>query len=234
MNKVKSVTLLSGGMDSATMAFMLAAQGVEQDFLVIDYGQRHNKEIWAAYRVYDAIKDKWADQRCSIIQLDFTDYSKINDQSSLTGTADVPHGHYAEESMKSTVVPGRNAFFLSVAYGMAAARNHDMVSIAAHAGDHFIYPDCRPAFIEAIEVALVVSLDGLNLNAGKQPGIHAPFLNLKKKEIAAIGLAFDLPYEITWTCYEGEDKHCGKCGACNERKEAFALNNAIDPTEYAQ
>lgn len=142
--------------------------------------------------------------------------------SILKGGDDVPHGSYNDENMKSTVVPFRNGIMLSIAAGLAESRDLDTVLIANHAGDHTIYPDCRPGFIEAM---------GSAVNAGTFAGIKivSPFCDITKRDIALIGKEEGVPFEKTYSCYEGRHSHCGVCGTCVERKEAL---EGFDPTEY--
>jgi 7-cyano-7-deazaguanine synthase len=148
--------------------------------------------------------------------------------SALTDDIAVPDGHYAEESMKITVVPNRNAIMLAIAYGLAVAQGADTVAAAVHGGDHFIYPDCRPAFIEAFQTMENYALDG-------QPpiGLYVPFVMLAKADIVAIGEKLAVPFAETWSCYKGGTMHCGRCGTCVERLEAFQLALVPDPTDYA-
>ena len=154
----------------------------------------------------------------------------------LTGSAltdagvDVPEGHYTDASMAATVVPNRNAIMLSIAVGVAVSRGAGAVATAVHAGDHAIYPDCRPAFIEAIEREARIANEGF-IADGFQ--VQAPFLLLRKDEIVRRGAALGVPFEETWSCYLGEDLHCGRCGTCVERREAFELAAVPDPTRYA-
>lgn len=155
-----------------------------------------------------------------IIPLEFM--GKYFRSSILKGGDDVPHGSYNDENMKSTVVPFRNGIMLSIAAGLAESRELDTVLIANHAGDHTIYPDCRPEFIEAM---------GSAVNAGTFAGIKivSPFCDITKRDIALIGKEEGVPFEKTYSCYEGRHSHCGVCGTCVERKEAL---EGFDPTEY--
>ena len=155
-----------------------------------------------------------------IIPLEFM--GKYFRSSILKGGDDVPHGSYNDENMKSTVVPFRTGIMLSIAAGLAESRELDTVLIANHAGDHTIYPDCRPEFIEAM---------GSAVNAGTFAGIKivSPFCDITKRDIALIGKEEGVPFEKTYSCYEGRHSHCGVCGTCVERKEAL---EGFDPTEY--
>ena len=140
----------------------------------------------------------------------------------------MPDGHYAEESMKITVVPNRNAIMLSIAYGVAVSKGANAVAAAFHGGDHFIYPDCRPGFINAFAAMQSHALEGLS-----NIQLYTPFVNLTKADIAVEGARLGVPFEYTWSCYKGGDLHCGRCGTCVERREAFDLAGVSDPTIYA-
>jgi 7-cyano-7-deazaguanine synthase len=130
--------------------------------------------------------------------------------------------------MKITVVPNRNAIMLTIAYGMAASQGADTVAIAVHGGDHFIYPDCRPDFIEQFAKMQKMAMDGYaDIN------LYSPFLHGSKADIVTAGTAVNVPYENTWSCYKGGEKHCGRCGTCVERAEAFHDAGVSDPTDYA-
>ena len=214
-----SVIIVSGGMDSITMLY----DKKEEIALGIsfDYGSNHNaKEIPLA---------KMHCERLGIehitIPLDFMhQYFK---SSLLQGSDAIPEGHYADDNMKSTVVPFRNGIMLSIAVGIAESRNLTKVLIANHGGDHTIYPDCRPEFISAINNA---AKTGTYVNVE----ICAPYTNITKTDIALIGKKLGLDYSETWSCYKGGNKHCGKCGTCVERKEALENAGIIDTTEYEE
>lgn len=216
----KVVVIYSGGMDSFTLLNQVIADGYKVFPLTFNYGQKHVREIEAASDV------------CAALGLahKVVDVSAINQlmlSSSLISDShiDVPEGHYEADNMKSTVVPNRNMILLSLAIGYAVDIGANKVFYGAHAGDHAIYPDCRPEFVKA--------MDTVSRIANYEPvSIETPYLNASKGEILRRGLAMNLNYANTWTCYNGRGKACGKCGACNERLEAFAENNAIDPLEY--
>lgn len=220
---MKAIAIVSGGMDSITLAYRLKADGYDLHMITFNYGQRHVKEIESARYFAELLG----------AQHDVIDISNI--QPLLKGSAltdksvDVPHGHYAEESMKQTVVPNRNAIMISMAWGVAVAEQADVVALAVHSGDHHIYPDCRPAFIDSMNAALRIGMEG-----HRTDGLHiyTPYLNRDKGAIAADGKALGVPYEKTWTCYEGGAIHCGQCGACVERQEAFHIAQVDDRTPY--
>jgi 7-cyano-7-deazaguanine synthase len=145
--------------------------------------------------------------------------------SALTDGGTIPNGHYADASMSATVVPNRNAVMLALAYAAAVSQSAYAVAIGVHAGDHPVYSDCRPEFIDAFDVMERAATD-------KQIELLSPFVNKTKSEIVKIGFSLGIDYARTWSCYNGRIKHCGECGTCVERKEAFLLANIQDPTEY--
>jgi 7-cyano-7-deazaguanine synthase len=218
---MKAVVLVSGGMDSVTLAHLLASQGHDLHLLSFRYGQRHLKELEFAARCARRLA-----ARHDVI--DLTSAGQLLKGSALTDGIDVPDGHYAEDNMKITVVPNRNAIMLSIAFGVAVAEQASMVAFAAHGGDHFIYPDCRPAFAEAFHHMECLANEGF-----ADVRLHAPFMGNSKAEVVAVGAQLDVPFHETWSCYKGDDIHCGRCGTCVERKEAFRLAGVSDPTDYA-
>ena len=216
---MKALVLFSGGLDSTVLAAQLLADGAETRLLSIDYGQRHAKELQQAEKIAEALGLPHR-----ILRL--PDLGPLLGGSSLTDDqVELPEGHYAEASMKATVVPNRNMILLALAGGHALSLGFDTIAYAAHAGDHTIYPDCRPEFADAMESALGLA-DWENLS------LHRPFVNLSKTNLVKKGAELDAPFHLTWSCYAGREKHCGKCGTCVERKEAFALAKVPDPTEY--
>lgn len=218
MQNNKVVVIYSGGMDSFTVLHKALHNGLEVFPLTFNYGQRHVKEVEYARTVCQKLN----------LSHEIVDISAINrllQGSALTSNIDVPEGHYAEESMKATVVPNRNMIMLSLAIGYAVSKGANTVYFGAHSGDHAIYPDCRPEFVEKMNTVAKI--------ANYQPvEITTPYLNQDKGQILADGLKMELDYSQTWTCYNGREKACGKCGSCVERLEAFANNNAIDPLAY--
>ena len=204
-----SVIIVSGGMDSITLLYDKKdeiALGIS-----FDYGSNHNaKEI------------PFAEMHCKrlgikhiTINLDFMhQYFK---SSLLQGAEAIPEGHYADENMKSTVVPFRNGIMLSIAIGIAESNHLKKVLIANHGGDHTIYPDCRPQFIQAIDAAA---------NAGTfvNVRVEAPYTNITKGDIERFGARVDIDYTETWSCYQGGEKDCGKCGTCIERIRMSRVN----------
>ena len=216
---MKALVLFSGGLDSTVLAAQLLADGAETRLLSIDYGQRHAKELQQAEKIAEALGLPHR-----ILRL--PDLGPLLGGSSLTDDqVELPEGHYAEESMKATVVPNRNMILLALAGGHALSLEFDTIAYAAHAGDHTIYPDCRPEFADAMESAL-------GLADWERLSLHRPFVHLSKTDLVKKGAELDAPLHLTWSCYAGREKHCGKCGTCVERKEAFALAKVPDPTEY--
>ena len=216
----KAVIIYSGGMDSYTLLHWALEHEMLPYALTFDYGQKHRKEIL------------YAKAECERIGIehklvDLSGITELINNSSLTSDAKVPEGHYEEDSMKQTVVPNRNMIMLSIAAAYAENIGADKLLIGAHSGDHAIYPDCRPGFIYNLNRTLHIGMYN-------PPDLMAPFVNLTKGGIAKIGKELALDYSKTWTCYNGREKHCGKCGACQERKEAMSFASIIDPTEYEE
>lgn len=212
-----SVIIVSGGMDSITLLYDRKdeiALGIS-----FDYGSNHNaREIPFAKMHCERLGIKHI-----TINLDFMhQYFK---SSLLDGAEAIPEGHYADDNMKSTVVPFRNGIMLSIAIGIAESNNLDQVFIANHGGDHTIYPDCRPEFINAIDAAATAG----TYNNVK---VVAPYTKITKSDIARIGKKLGIDYTETWSCYKGGEVHCGKCGTCVERKEALAEAGIEDKTRY--
>ena len=212
-----SILILSGGMDSVTLLYDY--QDRIQLAISFDYGSKHNsREIPFA---------KLHCQRLGIehlvIPLDFM--QRFFQSSLLKGGEEIPEGHYADENMKSTVVPFRNGIMLAIAAGMAESRGLKNVMMANHGGDHAIYPDCRPEFVDAMDRAIT---------AGTYEGVKllAPYTSLTKTQIALIGKKIGVNYAETWSCYKGGVHHCGKCGTCVERREALAEAGIPDTTKY--
>ncbi len=218
-----AVAIVSGGMDSVTLAHLLASEGYDLHLLSFDYGQRHRKEL------------EFAALCASLLgaQHDVVDLSSLTallKGSALTdGGVAVPDGHYAQENMRVTVVPNRNAMMLAIAYAVAVAEGAMVVGAGIHAGDHAIYPDCRPAFAEAFDAMQRLAVEGFgdpNLR------LYTPFVDITKANIVTIGHRLGVDYAKTWSCYKGGEAHCGTCGTCVERKEAFDLAGVPDPTRY--
>lgn len=215
MSDPRTIVLHSGGLDSSTL-LAITPNAVA---LSVHYGQRHAREIRAA-----AFVAKHFGVRHVVVDLSTLGASMPG--SALTDPlVDVPEGHYTDESMAATVVPFRNGILLSVAAAVAQANKGDRVAYAAHAGDHAIYPDCRPEFADAMEAAINVGTDG---------GIKMtrPFIGWTKADIAVAAVENDVPIGETWSCYRGGEVQCGRCATCFERREAFHVAGLDDPTIY--
>lgn len=218
---MKTVLCFSGGMDSTTLLAQLIDQGHEVICLSVDYGQRHARELEAASLIHKHYK-------VELVLADLCDIRHLFKGSSQTSLEiPVPEGHYADENMKKTVVPNRNMVLLSLAGALAVSRQAGAVAYAAHLGDHTIYPDCRPEFVQAMK-------ESFRLCDFQPIDLLTPFLdaNMSKTDIAKRGAYLKVPFSLTWSCYNGGLYHCGKCGTCVERKEAFRDSNVPDPTTY--
>ncbi|WP_372981703.1 7-cyano-7-deazaguanine synthase QueC [Marinobacter sediminum] len=214
------VVIYSGGMDSYTLLHVARAQGLNVHALSFNYGQRHVRELESASAVCESL-----DIPHKVI--DIRAMGEVMAGSALTSDVNVPEGHYEEDSMKATVVPNRNMILLSLATGYAVTVGAGAVWYGAHGGDHAIYPDCRPEFVEKMDaVCRVANYDPV--------GVEAPFMALDKGEILAEGLKLGLDYSQTWTCYNGRERACGRCGSCVERLEAFASHGVTDPLVYEE
>ena len=208
------VILYSGGMDSSVALYQYAQQ--IRLAVSFDYGSKHNK-----------IEIKYAAKNCKqlgiehrIVEIDLNKMGFVSDL--LQSGGDIPDGHYEDENMKKTVVPFRNGIMLSIAAGIAESMDCNKLLISNHAGDHAIYPDCRPDFIQSMS-------DAIRFGTYNKVEILAPFTNLTKREIALKGKEIEVPFENTYSCYNGREQHCGTCGTCTERKEAL---EGFDKTEY--
>lgn len=217
--KPKVVPIYSGGLDSTVLLYLLMQKGVELHPLTVNYGQRHIREQASARDICDRLG-------LDLEVADLTGIRHLLAGSSLTSDdVAVPEGHYAAESMKATVVPNRNMIMLAVAAGYALSIGAQAVAYGAHSGDHAIYPDCRPVFGTAVDLAL-------QLCDWNPVRLWRPFVDVDKTAIVRLGDDFGVPMHLSWSCYKGGEVHCGKCGTCVERKEAFALAGVTDLTEY--
>lgn len=212
-----SVIIVSGGMDSITMLYEFKDQialGVS-----FNYGSNHNsREI------------PFAEMHCKRlgiphITIDLGFMPQYFKSSLLEGADAIPKGNYDEENMKSTVVPFRNGIMLSIAIGIAESNHLKHVLMANHGGDHTIYPDCRPAFVDAMSAAA-------QAGTFEDVTIEAPYTNITKTDIARHGKQLGIDYSETWSCYKGGEVHCGQCGTCRERQEALREAGIADTTEY--
>jgi 7-cyano-7-deazaguanine synthase len=217
------VAVISGGVDSTTMAYWLRAEGHSIRAISFDYGQRHRKEPTFAEGVAADLDAPW-----TIVDLHAAGLTKFLTGSALTDeSVTVPDGHYADESMQATVVPSRNAIMLSIACALGVSEHATAVALGVHAGDHPVYPDCRHEFVSAFQAMTDLALAGMgNLR------ILAPLISMTKADIVRLGDELKVPFDRTWSCYKGRRLHCGTCGTCYERREAFALAGVTDPTAY--
>jgi len=220
---LKVISLLSGGIDSSTLLYYLKK---ELDFdvtaLTINYGQRHSKEVHAARKIAHSLGVDW-------LYVELPELGKWLRSALTTPSINVPEvpetaEHY--DTLAVTVVPNRNMILLSIAAGIAQSIGAKAVAYAAHYSDRGVYPDCRAEFVNALEQTLKLALDDPDFK------VLVPFVSKYKSDIVRLGAYLDVPYELTWSCYKGGEKHCGVCSSCRERKRAFREAGVIDPTEY--
>lgn len=221
---MKTIAIMSGGLDSTVLTTQLVQERGKENVvgMSVDYGQRHGRELVHAAHIANGvlgIEYHVADIRAC---MEF-----FNGSSQTSGEIEVPEGHYADESMKLTVVPNRNMVLLALAISLAVSKKAQTVAYGAHAGDHTIYPDCRPEFADAMNAAAA-------LCDWKPIEIERPFIDITKADIVRLGHLIGAPLALTYSCYKGELKHCGKCGTCVERREAFKLAGVPDPTFYEE
>ena len=216
---MKVVVLLSGGMDSTVLLYKMHQEHEVVATLSFDYGSKHNhREI-----PFAASHSQRLGVEHVTIPLGFIANHFSSDL--LKSGGEIPEGHYEDENMVKTVVPFRNGIMLSIAAGFAESKNAEAISIAAHSGDHAIYPDCRESFLSAISDSII---------EGTYAGIKLlrPFVDIRKEDIATLGQSLEVDFAQTWSCYKGGEVHCGVCGTCVERKEAFEISGTTDPTTY--
>jgi len=214
------VVLLSGGIDSAVLMYSLIAFH-EVWPLTIGYGQRHGKEVIAARNLCGA-RGEWL-----LLRWKYLNLSSLGTllPSALTGEGDIPVGVYDKETMSQTVVPNRNMILLALAAGYAEGLGAKHVAYAAHGGDHYLYPDCRPEFVDSVGKTI-------ELGTGGKVKLLEPFVNKSKADVVALGRKLNVPLKLSWSCYQGGEFHCGVCGTCTERREAFEKAGVADPTRY--
>ncbi len=213
------VLILSGGLDSTVLLQHMIAGGHALRALSVDYGQRHRRELLYAHATCQRLGVEHRTADLSGIAWMLAGSGLVNPDVA------VPHGEYATQNLKVTVVPNRNLIMLSVAAAWAIDLKADAVAFAAHHGYHTLYPDCTPEFIAATAAAI-------KLADWHQVQLLAPFALMTKAQIVQRGAELGVPFEQTWSCYEGGDVHCGLCGTCIERREAFNLAGVPDPTRY--
>ncbi len=217
---MKTVVLCSGGMDSVTALYWATKHHEVLAVISFDYGSKHNpRELPCAAEHATRLG-----LRHELVSLSFM--GGLIASNLLSGGGAIPDGHYEEQTMKLTVVPFRNAIMLSIAAGFAESLGAEALVIAAHGGDHAIYPDCREEFMRAMAESMRV---------GTYAGIQLlrPFIAQTKAGIASLGVELGVDHTRTWSCYKGAALHCGTCGTCVERREAFLVAGLVDPTEYS-
>jgi 7-cyano-7-deazaguanine synthase len=239
VSKPKAVVLLSGGLDSTTLLAYFRYLDYEVLPFSVYYGQRHKRELHSVeqvcahygltpYGIDMAYNGHTGGPTGAVRE------ANLFKGSSQTDNIAVPHGHYTDESMKVTVVPNRNMILLSLATAYAISESAVLIGYAAHAGDHAIYPDCRPEFVRVMRNAIIEATD-------PAVQLEAPFIDKTKAGIVTLGTSLKVPYELTWSCYDPQRNperkapnftHCGRCGTCVERIEAFKLAEVPDPTIY--
>ena len=229
---MRALVLSSGGVDSTTcLGLAVSKYGAENvTALAITYGQKHDKEVQAARAVA-------AHYGVELIELDLSLIFQYDTTCSLlTGSdTEIPRESYADQLKKtdgkpvSTYVPFRNGLFLSSAASIALSKGCEVIYYSAHSDDAAgnAYPDCSEAFNKAMN-------DAIFLGSGNQLHIEAPFVRLTKADVVKIGLELGVPYELTWSCYEGGETPCGVCGTCRDRAAAFAANGIADPAQRGE
>ena len=221
----KAVIILSGGIDSTTLLYDTAAKGYEVSALTFIYGQKHEREINSARAICGRIS-------VPHMVVDLSGLKPLLSGSALTDPGveipDVPESAEHYDTLKATIVPNRNAIFLSIAVGHAVSTGAGAVLFGAHNSDRGVYPDCRAEFVEAFEAAERLATDIPQLR------IEAPYAGFDKSEIVGLGDGLGVPFGLAWSCYKGGDIHCGVCSSCRERKRAFAEAGVLDPTGYRE
>lgn len=216
---MKSLLIYSGGLDSTVLLHFLASKNAIAEAISINYGQKQIKEL------------EFAKRNCAKLGvahkiIDLSCLADIFGNCALTNkSVDVPEGSYAPSNIAVTVVPNRNMIMLAIAASRAMALDCDSVAYAAHSGDHALYPDCTPQFADALANAI-------RLADNRKIELFRPFINMTKSDIVRLGADLNVNFQDTWSCYKGEDEHCGKCSTCQERKLAFQEANVPDPTTY--
>lgn len=211
----KVVVIISGGMDSTTLLYDILGQTRDVKAISFNYGQKHSAELRQAAKTCESLAVPH-----KIIDISFI--KELVSKSALTGDIEMPEGAYDGENMKLTVVPNRNMIMSAIAIGYAVNEEYDAIALGVHAGDHTIYPDCRPKFIEDLnEIAKIANFRPIE--------VYAPYLMIDKGDIAAIGIKLGVDYSSTLTCYQGKYPPCGKCGSCQERAYAFKKAGVKDP-----
>ncbi|MDB6140025.1 MAG: 7-cyano-7-deazaguanine synthase QueC [Verrucomicrobiaceae bacterium] len=215
----RALVLLSGGMDSVTALYWAHKHRQVVGAVSFDYGAKHNEREIGFATWHCSQLNIWHE----VVALPF-----INDlfaSDLLKAGGDIPDGHYEEQTMKRTVVPFRNGIMLAISCGLAESKGAESLVIAAHSGDHAIYPDCREPFMEAMAAAI-------REGTYARIDVLRPFIDTDKTGIAKLGTKLGVDFAKTWSCYKGGERHCGTCGTCVERREAFINAGLADPTDY--
>jgi len=221
---MKAVCLLSGGMDSSTLAYVAKSRGYEILALHVNYGQRtERKELISAKKIASLLNAE------AFVEISLDYFAKFGESSLTDEKIAVEEYDPKRELMPNTYVPFRNANFLSIATSFAEAREADAIFIGVQSLDYSGYPDCRPQFIEAFQRVI-----DLGTKDTTKITLFTPFITMTKTDILHEGLKLGVPYELTWSCYRNEGKACGTCGSCHFRKEAFAAVGKQDPIEYEE
>lgn len=215
---MKTILVYSGGLDSTVLLYYLIRQKHYIKCLLINYGQKHQKELISARYFCQKLNIQYK-------LIDLLEIKSLFSMSSLISTKSIPEGPYKRGKMQSTIVPNRNMIMLSIATAWAINEKFDNVAYAAHKNDCVVYPDCRKKFINSLS-------NTIKLADWHSVKIICPFINKLKKDIVKLGKKLNIEMEKTWSCYKGQKKHCGKCSTCIERIKAFRLVNVTDLTEY--
>ena len=219
----KAVVIVSGGIDSSTLLFKTVNENYETYALTFIYGQKHWKEIESAKLICEHLRVSHKILDLSVLKEIFTG-SALTDSGVAIPEVPADVSHY--DTLKATIVPNRNSIFLSVAIGYAVSTGANRIFFGAHHSDRGIYPDCRPEFVEAFEAAERLATDSPDLI------VDAPFAHMDKSDIVRLGSKLGVPYQKTWSCYRGDELHCGVCSSCRERKRGFTQSGVSDPTDY--
>lgn len=224
MKKI-AVVVLSGGLDSSTLAYHLHNSGYNLICVSFDYGQKHIRELESA-----SIISKNLGASHHIISLDFM-RQYLQSSSLVNNDIDNPKKEYDRDNMLVTVVPNRNTMMLSLAWTIACDSDAELLAFGPHKGDNYVYADCRPDYFYAMNLALRLgTIDSRRDNLE----LAAPFIHMTKTDIIKLGKKLNVPFELTWSCYDGKDIHCGKCGTCIQRRQSFIDANISDPTKYRE